>query len=252
MSAYVARVATRITSHADDTLGRMIDGIPRSVQPNIAHDLCGPARRAIFVRRWLHFPGRGRAPAFSRMAYAIISVGGKQYRVQEGERVLVDRVAADEGKTLNPRVLLVGGDGKTDLAPTLTVTARVVGHVKGEKIRIGKYRKRTGYKRHTGFRASLTELEIEKIGSGRAASTAKAEAPGPKPEAPAAKTAAAADHVAGMPKGYEELTVAQIAEAAPRWRRPQLEAALEFEQGHAKRKGAVAALESALAAKEEK
>jgi len=244
MSAYAAKAATRITSHANDTLGRMIDGIPRSVQPNIAHDLCGPARRAIFVRRWLHFPGRGRAPAFSRMAYAIISVGGKQYRVQEGERVLVDRVAADEGKTLNPRVLLVGGDGKTDLAPTLTVTARVVGHVKGEKIRIGKYRKRTGYKRHTGFRASLTELEIERIGSGRAASAAKAE--------PAPKAAAAADHVAGMPKGYEELTVAQIAEAAPRWRRPQLEAALEFEQGHAKRKGAVAALESALAAKEDK
>jgi large subunit ribosomal protein L21 len=179
------------------------------------------------------------------MAYAIISLGGKQYRVQEGGRVLVDRVATEEGKTLNPTVLLVGGDGKTDLTPTgVTVTARVVGHVRGEKIRIGKYKRRTGYKRHTGFRAALTELEIEKIGSGRAAAKAA-----PKAEEPKAK---ADDTVKGMPKGYEEMTVAQIHDAAPGWRRPMLEAALEYEQAHAKRKGAVAALESALAAKEEK
>ena len=188
------------------------------------------------------------------MAYAIISLGGKQYRVQEGERLLVDRVATDEGKTLNPSVLLIGGNGKTDLSPRgATVTARVVGHVKGEKIRIGKYKKRTGYRRHTGFRASLTELEIEKIGARGA--TAKAE-PAPKAEAAprAEKPAKPAkqERPAGMPKGYEELTVAQIAEAAPGMRRPQLEAALAYERAHAARKGAISALESALAAKEEK
>jgi hypothetical protein len=53
-----------------------------------------------------------------------------------------------------------------------------------------------------------------------------------------------------MPKDYEDMTVAQIAEHATSWRRPQLEAALEYEQAHGKRKGAIAALESALAAKE--
>jgi ribosomal protein L21 len=73
------------------------------------------------------------------MSYAIITVGGKQHRVQEGERLLVEHLKLDEGKTFNPRVLLVGGDGKTDLAPSTTVTARVVGHVLGEKVRIGKY-----------------------------------------------------------------------------------------------------------------
>ena len=52
------------------------------------------------------------------MSYAIITLGGKQYRVQEGERLLVDRLKTDEGKTFNPKVLLVGGNGKTDLAPT--------------------------------------------------------------------------------------------------------------------------------------
>jgi len=197
------------------------------------------------------------------MAYAIISVGGKQYRVQEGEKLVVDRLKTEEGKTLNPMVLLFGDDKKTELSPkSVTVTARVVSHVKGEKIRIGKYRKRTGYKRHTGFRASLTELQIEKIGA-RGAAASKTEAPAAKPAAaakpaPAAKpvaakaaTAAKGERVAGMPKDYEELTVAGVAESAPGWRRPMIEAALEFERANAARKGAISALESALAAKEE-
>jgi ribosomal protein L21 len=48
------------------------------------------------------------------MSYAVISLGGKQYRVREGERLLVDQLKTDEGKTFEPRVLLIGGDGKTD------------------------------------------------------------------------------------------------------------------------------------------
>ena len=195
------------------------------------------------------------------MSYAIITVGGKQYRVLEGERLLVDRLTEGEGKTFNPRVLLVGGDGKTDLSPSTTVTARVVGHVLGEKIRIGKYKKRTGYKLHNGYRSRLTQIEIEAIGAaGRKTAAPKKEAPAPKveavveppaPEAAPAPKAAPAARVAHPPKGYEDLTVAQIAEAASGWRRPNLEAALEYEREHAKRKGAIAALESALAKGEE-
>jgi large subunit ribosomal protein L21 len=194
------------------------------------------------------------------MAYAIISVGGKQYRVQEGEKLVVDRLKTEEGKTLNPAVLLFGDDKKTELSPkSVTVTARVVGHVKGEKIRIGKYRKRTGYKRHTGFRASLTELQIEKIGARGAAASKTEAAPAkpaepaakPTPAKPAAQAPAKGERVAGMPKEYEELTVAGVAEAAPGWRRPMLEAALTYERANAARKGAIAALESALAAREE-
>jgi len=197
------------------------------------------------------------------MSYAIITVGGKQYRVREGERLLVDRLKTDEGKTFNPRVLLIGGDGKTDLTPSTTVTARVVGHTLGEKIRIGKYKKRTGYRKHTGFRASLTQIEIEAIGAGgrKAAAKPKAEAApaaapkaekpaaAPKAEAPKAEAAAPA-RTAHPPKGYEEMTVAAIAAEASSWRRPNLEAALEYEQQNAKRKGAIAALEAALAEKE--
>src|SRR5690242_20938400 len=107
-------------------------------------------------------------------SYAIISLGGKQYRVSGGERLLVDRLRADEGATVEPRVLLLGGDGSPDLAPSATVTARVVGHELGEKIRIGKYRRRTGYKKHTGHRSKLTRIEIESIGGSKRAAKAAA------------------------------------------------------------------------------
>jgi large subunit ribosomal protein L21 len=189
------------------------------------------------------------------MSYAIITLGGKQYRVREGERLLVDKLATDEGKTFEPRVLLVGGDGNTDLSPTTTVTARVVGHQLGEKIRIGKYKKRTGYRKHNGYRSRLTQIEIESIGGAKKAAAKKTEAPkaeAPKAEAPKAEAATEAPaRTAHPPKGYEDMTVAQIAESASDWRRPNLEAALEYERANANRKGAIAALESALAAKEE-
>jgi large subunit ribosomal protein L21 len=192
--------------------------------------------------------------------YAIISVGGKQYRVREGETLLVDRLKHGAGKTFQPTVLLIGGDGGTDLSPSATVTASVVADVKGDKIRIGKYRPKNGYKKHTGFRASLSEIKIESIGgakkaaakTGEAAPATKAEKAPKAQKAPKAEAAAPAadDRVKGMPSGYEDLTVAQIKEQSADWNRPMLEAALEYEQAHGKRKGAVAAIESALAEKE--
>ena len=191
------------------------------------------------------------------MSYAIITLGGKQYRVRPGERLLVDRLKEDEGKTFTPRVLLVGGDGKTDLSPTTTVTARVVGHVLGEKIRIGKYKKRTGYRRHNGYRSRLTRIEIEAIGAtkapvtkARSAEPKAAAAPKAAPKAAAPATAAPARTV-HPPKGYEDMSIAEIKEHISTWRRPNIEAALEYEKANANRKGAIATLESALAAKEE-
>jgi ribosomal protein L21 len=162
----------------------------------------------------------------------------------------VDRLKFGEGKTFQPTVLLIGGDGSTDLSPTATVTARVVADVRGEKIRIGKYRPKNGYKKHTGFRASLSQIEIESIGGAKKAAAKKSEAAPAKKAEAAAPAAAEDDRVKGMPSGYEELTVAQIKEQSAGWNRPMLEAALEYEQGHAKRKGALGAIESALAEKE--
>jgi large subunit ribosomal protein L21 len=180
------------------------------------------------------------------VTYAIIKVGGKQYRVREGERLLVDRLPEEEGATFTPAVLLVGGDSAPVLDPVdVKVTAKVLGAVKGPKIRIGKYRKRTGYRRHTGFRASLTQIQIESIGGAKR--PAKKETAAEKPAA----TVDEAERPKGMPSGYEDLTVAEIKDAAPDWNAPMLAAALEYEQAHAKRKGALAAIEAAIAAKEE-
>jgi large subunit ribosomal protein L21 len=178
--------------------------------------------------------------------YAIISVGGKQYRVREGERLLVDRLQTDEGKTFHPDVLFTGGNGDGNLAPRVQVTAKVVGHVRGDKIRIGKRRPKTGYRRQTGFRSSLSQIEIQSIGATR---TAKKET---APEQPKETPATAAPAAAQPPRGYADFTVADINEKSKRWKLEQLEAALEFERGHANRKGAIAALESAIAAKQEK
>jgi large subunit ribosomal protein L21 len=174
--------------------------------------------------------------ATTKHSYAIISLGGKQYRVHEGERLLVDRIRTEEGKTFNPDVLFLGGDGGGTLSPRTQVTAKVVGHVLGEKIRIGKRRPKSGYRKQTGFRAQLSQIEIQAIG----AASRTAAAPAPKEAAPAQP-----------PRGYEDFTVTEIADKSKRWKIEQLEAALKFEKKNAKRKGAIAALESALAAKQQ-
>lgn len=198
--------------------------------------------------------------AATKDSYAIISLGGKQYRVREGERLLVDRLKTDEGKTFNPDVLFLGGDGDGTLSPQTQVTVKVVGHVLGDKIRIGKRRPKSGYRKQTGFRASLSQIEIQSIGGAAKRTTAAAtpaaekESPAPKPKAetPAPRPAAAATEApapAPPPRGYEDFTVADISEKSKRWKVEQLEAALKFEKKNANRKGAIAALESALAAK---
>jgi large subunit ribosomal protein L21 len=194
------------------------------------------------------------------MDYAIIRLGGKQYRVREGETLVVDRLKTAEGESFKPDVLL-GDSGAV-------VTATVVAHERGPKIRIAKVKRRTGYRRHNGFRAATSRVEISLGGAKPKAAAKKVETPKAEPakiEAPKAETpkaqapkaeapkaeAAAEEHVKGMPHGYEELTVAQVKDGSKTWNRPMLEAALEYENAHGQRKGAVAALEAALAAKEE-
>ena len=169
------------------------------------------------------------------MSYAIISLGGKQYRVREGERLLVDRLAVEEGKTFHPDVLMLGGDGTFELAPkSAQVTARVVGSPLGQKIRIGKYKPKSGYKRHTGFRAKLSQIEIESIGASK----------GKKEPAAGKEPAAKQEAPDKLPRGYADFTVVEISEKVGRWSPEQVEAALEYERAHAKRKGALAALEA--------
>lgn len=106
--------------------------------------------------------------------YAVISIGNKQYRVREGQRLLVDRVPHAEGKTFHPDLVMLGGDGDPKLGSDLKgqqVTVKVDEHVLGKKVIVGKHRRRTGYKRRNGFRASLTRVEVQKIGATRKRTT---------------------------------------------------------------------------------
>jgi len=109
--------------------------------------------------------------------YAIISLGGKQYRVHEGQRLLVDRLPYAEDKAFHPPVLLVGGDGGPELAPKgVEVTAKVVGNVLGDKVAIGKHRPKKGYRRRAGHRSRLSRVEIQKIAKKQAAKKAESAA----------------------------------------------------------------------------
>ena len=183
------------------------------------------------------------------MSYAIISLGGKQYRVSEGQRLLVDKLPTEDGKTFTPDVLLVGGDGAASLSPKdVTVTVKVVGQQRGPKIRIGKYKKRTGYRRHTGFRASLTQIEIESIGGSGKPARASAKPKADEAAKPVAATAATTESAVGeLPVSYSNMTIADIKTAVGGWSAAEVASALAYEHGHGKRKGALAALESAAA-----
>jgi len=112
--------------------------------------------------------------------YAIVKVGGKQYRVEKGDSLLVDRMPEDEGAkvTLEPLLLAPGGKDEPvfrsgDLGK-VSVEATVTGHVRGPKIHVLKFKPKRGYKRRQGHRSELTRLEIGDIqGPGAKAAPAK-------------------------------------------------------------------------------
>ena len=101
--------------------------------------------------------------------YAIVKTGGKQYRVQEGESLLVERLPAEDGATvaLEPLLIVDGSDvvDGEDLA-NIAVQARVVGHERGPKLRIVKFKPKRGYRRRTGHRQDLTRIQITSLGRG--------------------------------------------------------------------------------------
>lgn len=102
------------------------------------------------------------------MKYSVVKIGGLQFLVTEGEEVVVNRIDEKEGETVDFQdVLLVVDDGKVLIGQPIikgtTVKAKVIKHLSGEKIRVAKFKAKTGYRRVTGFRSQLTLLRIEKI-----------------------------------------------------------------------------------------
>jgi large subunit ribosomal protein L21 len=106
--------------------------------------------------------------------YAIVKTGGKQYRVEEGQSLLVERLPAQDGASVHLEPLLyVDGSNVVDESEGLSrvkIEARVVGHERGPKLRVVKFKPKRGYKRRTGHRQDLTRLEVTgiKLAGGRA------------------------------------------------------------------------------------
>ena len=102
------------------------------------------------------------------MSYAVIKTGGKQYRVQEGQTLLVERLPDDVGATVALQPLLLAGDGdpvfESDGLGKASVSAEIVAHERGPKLRVFKFKPKRGYKRRTGHRQELTRIRITKIG----------------------------------------------------------------------------------------
>jgi len=112
--------------------------------------------------------------------YAIVKTGGKQYRVEKGQTLLVERLPEDEGATVSLEPLMVRSDDAIfDPAALskLSVKAKIVEHLRGEKIRVFKFKPKRGYKRTTGHRQELTRIEITEIGQGAKPAAAKTSAP---------------------------------------------------------------------------
>ncbi|HEY2201134.1 MAG TPA: 50S ribosomal protein L21 [Solirubrobacteraceae bacterium] len=144
--------------------------------------------------------------------YAIVKTGGKQYRVERGQTLLVERLGGDEGSNvaLEP-ILYRSEDAVFDAAglKKVKVTAKIIAHERGEKLRVFKFKPKRGYKRRTGHRQELTRIEVTDISMGTAtkapvaktaakpaaarAGTAKPEAAKPKAAKAAAKPEEAAD-----------------------------------------------------------
>ena len=103
--------------------------------------------------------------------YAVIRCGGKQYRVEEGTTLLVDRLSGDEGASVDLEPLLYAGGKDTlfsgDDLGRVKVKAKIVGHERGPKLRVFKFKPKRGYKRTTGHRSELTRLEVTGISLGR-------------------------------------------------------------------------------------
>ncbi len=112
--------------------------------------------------------------------YAIVKTGGKQYRVEPGQTLLVERLPDAEGASVSLHPVLYRSDETIFDAAGLEkvqVKARVVEHLRGEKLRVFKFKPKRGYRRRTGHRQELTRIEVTDIaleGKARRAPRAKA------------------------------------------------------------------------------
>ncbi len=150
----------------------------------------------------------GVAPAGAFAMFAIVATSGKQFKVSEGDRILVDRVPANVGETVRlDSVLMVGGDNKpmigTPFVAGAAVEATVVAHRSGDKIIVFKFEARKRHRRKTGHRQQLSELRIGAVQAPDGTSASRPAA-GERP-APAARPRAGERSVAGARRGRRKV-----------------------------------------------
>ena len=136
--------------------------------------------------------------------YAIVKTGGKQYRVERGQTLLVERLPAEEGSNVALEPILYRSDDVVFDAASLKkvkVAAKVIGHERGAKLRVFKFKPKRGYKRRTGHRQELTRIEVTDISMGAARSASKADA---EKKAPASKADAEKKAPARKPPAKKE------------------------------------------------
>jgi large subunit ribosomal protein L21 len=170
--------------------------------------------------------------------YAIVEIAGQQFKVAKDQKVYVNRIQEAEGNKVSfDKVLLLDNDGTVTVgAPAIQgaeVTAKILGHLQGDKVIVFKKKRRKGFRKKNGHRQALTEIQIESIAASGAkkaapakkATPAKEEAPKTEVKAPAKKTATKADDLKKIegigPKIAETLieagmaTYADLAKAKP-------------------------------------
>jgi large subunit ribosomal protein L21 len=145
--------------------------------------------------------------------YAVIKVGGKQYRVEQGQKLLVDRQPHAAGEAFAPVVLMTGGDEVvTDRAKLEgAVSVSVVEHLRGEKIKVFTFKPKRGFKKTRGHRSELTRISVESIGG----ATKPKRAPARKAE-PEAPVDAVVEKPAAKPKPKQAAAAKPKAPAKPR------------------------------------
>ena len=160
--------------------------------------------------------------------YAIVEIAGQQFKVAKDQKVFVHRLPEDEGSKVSfDNVLLVGDGDKVTLgAPAIDgaqVGAKVLRHLKGNKVIVFKKKRRKGYRKKNGHRQYLTEILIENIlaSGAKKSAPAKAAAKAATPKAEAKAAAPKAEAKAAAPKAeakatedYSSMTVAQLKEMA--------------------------------------
>jgi len=115
--------------------------------------------------------------------YAVVESGGKQYKVEEGTSLFVDRLDVKEGDKVSLRPVMFRGDTVIAAPKELEkvkVEATVAGHLRGKKIKVFKYKAKKGYRRRAGHRSELTRLEVTSLKMGKAAAKSADKAPAKK------------------------------------------------------------------------